>query len=339
MLDQAAAAELEQPRRSDPEVAVAVDQQRARRRRRHPGRAPDRAPVVALAVGDAVVGADQHVAARPDRHRARRAGRVEPGRQARLQVGRARRTDRQEPHVGRRPDPQRTLAIAQHALDAIAAQPGVAAEVVPHPVAAAELDGRAVAHDHAAGVGPQRAHRGGRGARPAGRRREPAVGVLDVQPAAVGADPQPAAVARHGLHRDRREPQRGRAREPRAVPAHQAVVAADADPAVGRDPDDVDQARRQAVVDREVGELLAVEAIHAVLGAEPQEAVAVLRDADHDEVAQPVGAVEHPERQLALRQVGRGVGAHRASRGEPAQRQRAAPDGPRHVRAGHSDDL
>ena len=336
VLDQAAAAELEQARRAEPDVAVAIDEQRPGGRRRHARGTADDAPAVVLAVGDAVVGADQDVAARADRHRGRRPGRVEPGREAVVQVDRARRAGRQEPHVARRPDPQRALAVAQHALEAIAAEPDVA-DAAPHAVAGAEHDVGAVAHHQAVGVGPQRADRRGHGAGPAGGRCEGAVGALDVQPGAVGADPQRAGVARHGQDRNRRQPARGRAREPRAVAAHQAVAAADADPAVGRDADDGHQARRQAFDDREPREALAVEAVHAVLGTDPQESVAVLGDAGHHQVAQTRRAGEHADRHLAGRNVLAAVGAHRAGDRGDAQRHRAAQQNAPRLRAGHDD--
>jgi hypothetical protein len=104
----------------------------------------------------------------------------------------------------------------------------------------------------------------------------------------------------------------GRAREPLAVPAPQAAAAAGAHAAVGRDAHDVDPGRRQALVDREMGEVDPVEAVHAVLGGEPQKPVAVLGDAEHDQVLQPVLPTEHEERKVALRLV---FGRSRTHRG------------------------
>jgi hypothetical protein len=57
-----------------------------------------------------------------------------------------------------------------------------------------------------------------------------------------------------------------------------------------------------------VCELLTIEAVDALVGAEPEKPVGVLRDAGDREVAQAVGRGKHAERQPAGRHIVVGVG-------------------------------
>ena len=331
LLDQAAAAQLDQPARADPDRALAIDEQRPGRRGGDPDRAVEQAPAVALAIGDAEIGAEQDVPARADHHARRDIGDREVGRQVIVQIDRAAGAAGQQPQVRGRPDPQRALAVAQHAIDELA-RAGVAgavrelADPPPRAVSRAQLDGRVVPDDQPVAIGPQRAHAARAG--PPRRRGERAEDVADVQPPTVGADPELAGEARDRVHRQRRQAARARLRESRTVPAHQPVDAADARLAGRSDPDHERQARRQAVGHRELREALAVEAIHAVIGGDPQHAGAVLGDAVDHEVSQAVGTAEHAELQLAERDIAARdarVGERGPGRGDqPQDHERAA---------------
>src|SRR5262245_14978270 len=65
------------------------------------------------------------------------------------------RARRQPPDPGRRADPQRACAIAQHHLDALAAEPD-ARQLAPLAVAVAQHHAALVADDEPARIGPQR---------------------------------------------------------------------------------------------------------------------------------------------------------------------------------------
>jgi len=82
-----------------------------------------------------------------------------------------------------------------------------------------------------------------------------------------------------------------------------------------------------------MGELLTVVAVHAVVGRHPEQAVAVLDQAEHDQVAQPVGGAERAEPEVAERRIVGDRGRRRGSRhlglgaGEPRHAEQGGDDG------------
>src|SRR5262249_45121346 len=151
-LDETATTQLAEPAGAGPDRAFAIDEQRPARGRRPADRAVEQPPVTVLAIGDAAFGTEQRVAARTDRHRGGDTGPDVAIGQAVAQIGGAGRVSREKPQVRRRADPQRALAIAQHAIDAGEVVRGIAAELdaVPCAIALGELNARAVRDDQAA---------------------------------------------------------------------------------------------------------------------------------------------------------------------------------------------
>src|SRR5262249_32308648 len=149
-------------------------------------------------------------------------------------------------------DPQRALAVAEHALDLVVADPDV--ERLPRAVSRRELDRRAVADDEPMGIGPQAADLHRRPAWPAGRGLQPALAVLHVQPGAVGSAPELARDRRQRVDRPLRDPARAAARESRTVPARDAIGIPCTRCTVGSDADHEVEARAEAVFAREVRE-------------------------------------------------------------------------------------
>src|ERR1044071_3925859 len=135
-------------------------------------------------------------------------------------------------------NPQRTLTIAQDAVDAREVVPAIAAELdaAPCAIAPRELNARTVRDDQALGVGPQRADVAGAG--PSRRGRERAAGSADHQPAAVRADPQLAGEARDRGDRKSGQTDRTALRKSPTVPAHPARHASAAGLAARTETDD-----------------------------------------------------------------------------------------------------
>src|SRR4029079_14346519 len=107
-------------------------------------------------------------------------------------------------------------------------------------------------------------------------------------------------------------------REPRAVPAREALVGAGARMAFWIGSDRQHRGRRHALLGRELLEALAVVSVQTVVRADPQKARAVLGDPDDDEVSQSLGRAEHAKSNSAG---GNTLGANgRGDRGEKAER-------------------
>ena len=267
-LDDAAPAQLVEPRPAQPQRAFAIDEQRAHATARHADRGVDGVPATVGAIRDPVVGGEQDIAARADRHRGRRAVRLEAPRQALAEVAGAGPAVGQPPQVARGPDPQRARVIAEHALDGFGVEPDIA-DVVPRAIARGQLDRGAVAGHQPVGVGPQRGDRRRRRAGPTRRGHEVAAGRADVQTAVLGPHPQHARGARHRRHRSLWHAASAGPREPRAVPAHQAAVIASAHRAIRSGPQHRELPRQQAVSPREMRERRPVKPIEAVVGGDP----------------------------------------------------------------------
>ena len=87
----------------------------------------------------------------------------------------------------------------------------------------------------------------------------------------------------------------------------------------------------------EVREALTVEAVHAIVGRDPQQTARILRDAADDEVAKAIVAGERPELPLPARHIVRRIIRARGSSCDRNQPQRRSQTEQRHTgRAGHN---
>src|SRR5262249_48763012 len=130
--DQAAPHQLEQAHRADPQRALAIDEQRARLVDRQAELGVEQLPAPAAADRAAALAAAEALAPRRDAHLAVDAARVLALAQALAEIGDPRAAARQRPQMMHRADPQHAVAIAEHAVDALAvltAEPDLGADL------------------------------------------------------------------------------------------------------------------------------------------------------------------------------------------------------------------